>query len=74
MSLSGDYRSLGWNPGQLTFSPLLADEWKSAAGGLEFGARISSNVLEREDVWGGILGRNTDESAIWRQQDWSDYV
>ena len=74
MSLSGDYRSLGWNPGQLTFSPLLADEWKSAAGGLEFGARISSSVLEREDVWDGILGRNTGESANWSQEDWSDYV
>ena len=51
MALSGDYRSLGWNPGHLTFSPLLEDQWKSAAGGFEVGARISSSVLEREDVW-----------------------
>ena len=74
MALSGDYRSLGWNPGQLTFSPLLDEEWKSAAGGMEFGARISSDVLERQDVWDGILGRDVGEGTDWSQQDWSDYV
>ncbi|MGB1122665.1 MAG: hypothetical protein ACPG08_03995, partial [Flavobacteriales bacterium] len=74
MALSGDYRSLGWNPGHLTFSPLLEDQWKSAAGGFEAGARISSSVLERQDVWDGIWNRTEGETNAWDTQNWSDYV
>lgn len=74
MALSGDYRALGWNPGQLTFSPLLEEGWKSAAGGLEFGARVSSSVLERQDVWDGIWGRTSEQTSDWSEQNWSDYV
>lgn len=74
MALSSDYRALGWNPGQLTFSPLLDKNWKSTAGGLEFGARLSSSVLERQDVWDGIWGRTNEESIDWSEQEWSDYV
>ena len=74
MALSGDYRALGWNPGQLTFSPLLDDDWKSTAGGLEFGARLSSSVLERSDVWDGIWGRSNEGTIDWSEQEWSDYV
>ena len=72
MALSSDYRSLGWNPAHITLSPLLKDNWKNAAGGLEFGARISSNALDRTDLWAGFFDReNTGfdlESAEW--QDW----
>ena len=74
MALSGDYRSLGWNPGHLTFSPLLEPNWKSAAGGVEIGARISSSVLEREDVWDGIWSRTDGETDAWDTNEWSDYV
>ena len=74
MSLSGDYRALGWNPAQLTFSPLNAEGWKSAVGGLEFGARMSSSVLEREDIWNDVLNRSEQTTTDWTQQDWDDYV
>lgn len=74
MALSGDYRSLGWNPGHLTFSPLLEPNWKSAAGGVEIGARVSSSVLEREDVWDGIWSRTDGETDAWDTNEWSDYV
>jgi hypothetical protein len=74
MALSGDYRSLGWNPGHLTFSPLLEPNWKSAAGGIEIGARVSSSVLEREDVWDGIWSRTDGETDAWDTNEWSDYV
>ena len=74
MALSGDYRSLGWNPGHLTFSPLLEDEWKSAVGGFEVGARLSSSVLEREDVWNSVWNRTEGEAETWDSQIWSDYV
>lgn len=74
MALSGDYRSLGWNPSHLTFSPLLQDNWKSAVGGFEVGARLSSSVLEREDVWNGIWNRTKGETNAWDTQEWSDYV
>ena len=74
MALSGDYRSLGWNPGHLTFSPLLEPNWKSAAGGVEVGARVSSSVLEREDVWDGIWSRTDGETDAWDTNEWSDYV
>jgi hypothetical protein len=74
MALSGDYRSLGWNPGHLTFSPLLEPNWKSAAGGIEIGARVSSSVLEREDVWDGIWSRTDGETDAWDNNEWSDYV
>lgn len=74
MALSGDYRSLGWNPGHLTFSPLLESNWKSTAGGVEIGARVSSSVLEREDVWNGIWSRTDGETDAWDTNEWGDYV
>ena len=74
MALSGDYRSLGWNPSHITFSPLLESDWKSAAGGVEVGGRLSSTVLEREDVWDGIRNRTMGETDGWDADAWSDYV
>ncbi|MBL6866380.1 MAG: hypothetical protein ISQ97_04715, partial [Flavobacteriales bacterium] len=72
MALSSDYRALGWNPAHITLSPLLKEDWRNAIGGFEFGARISSNALDRTDLWAGILNKEDAgfdvESAEW--QDW----
>ena len=74
MVLSGDYRALGWNPAQMTFSPLNKPEWKSAAGGIEFGARLSSSVFERSEIWDDLLNRNNDEASSWTTEQWNDYA
>ena len=72
MALSSDYRALGWNPAHITLSPLLKEDWKNAVGGFEFGARISSNALDRTDLWSGFFDEEETgfdvESAEW--QDW----
>ena len=74
MALGGDYRALGWNPAQITFSPLNQDDWKSAAGGVEFGARVSSSALSRADIWNSILNRGNASIDQWTGQDWTQYV
>ncbi|HBP45629.1 MAG TPA: hypothetical protein DD635_06970 [Flavobacteriales bacterium] len=74
MSLAGDYRSLGWNPSHITFSPLLDSNWNSAAGGFEMGMRLSAVALEREDVWDAIWNRSKGETEDWDTNAWSDYV
>ena len=72
MALSSDYRALGWSPAHITLSPLLKDDWKNAAGGFEFGARISSNAVDRADLWAGFFDKEATrfdvQSAEW--QDW----
>jgi len=72
MALSSDYRALGWNPAHITLSPLIKDDWKNAAGGFEFGARISSNALDKADLWAGFFDKEAAgfdvQSAEW--QDW----
>jgi len=74
MTLSGDYRALGWNPAQMTFSPLNKNEWKSAIGGIEFGGRLSSSVFERSEIWDDLLNRNNDEANGWTTEQWNDYA
>ncbi len=74
MALGGDYRALAWNPAQITFSPLNQDDWKSAAGGVEFGARVSSSALSRADIWNSILNRGNASIDQWTGQDWTQYV
>ena len=72
MALGSDYRSMGWNPAHLTLSPLNASNWKSAIGGLEVGVRLSSNALDRTDLWNGIRDENL-EAFDWQSSEWSDW-
>lgn len=73
MTLSGDYRAMGWNPGQMSFSPLNHESWKSTVGGLEIGARLSSEALNRSDIWDGILNRN-ETNDTWDVSDWNGFI
>tara|TARA_B100001093_G_scaffold519196_1_gene607081 strand:+ start:3026 stop:4513 length:1488 start_codon:yes stop_codon:yes gene_type:complete len=72
MALGSDYRAMGWNPAHLTLSPLSASNWKSAIGGLEIGVRLSSNALDRSDLWNGIRDENL-ETFDWQSDKWSDW-
>ena len=72
MALAGDYRALGWNPAQLTFSPL-NDEWKSAMGGMEGGLSLRSTVFEREDLWNDIWNRE-GSTENWTGLERSEWV
>jgi hypothetical protein len=72
MALGSDYRSLGWNPAHISLSPLNASNWKSAIGGLEIGVRLSSNALERADLWNGLRDQNL-ETFDWQSDEWSDW-
>lgn len=72
MALSSDYRSNGWNPAHISLSPMLQPDWKSAAAGMEFGARLSSEALNRTDLWDGVLGRS-EESIDWQSNEWEDW-
>ena len=74
MALGGDYRALGWNPAQISFSPLNHADWKSAAGGFEFGARLSSTALSRGDIWNSLLNRGNGSIDDWSGDDWNQYV
>ncbi len=72
MALSSDYRALGWNPAHITLSPLLKENWRSAIGGLEVGARLSSNALDRADLWNGLLN-DSPEAIDWQSNEWNDW-
>ena len=72
MALSSDYRANNWNPAHISLSPLLDEGWRSAIGGVEFGARISSEALNRTDLWNGILQRN-NENLDWQSNAFDDW-
>ena len=68
MALSGDYRSLGWNPAHLTLSPMNDLNWKSAISGMEGSVSVASTVLEREDLWDDVLNRGMSNDS-WTRFD-----
>lgn len=59
-ALAQDYRALRWNPAGLSFSSLRPD-LKSAAGSLEGGASLRSDMLDRTDLWDDLLNRQDTE-------------
>lgn len=68
-ALSSDYRALGYNPALLTHAGWAGD-FQKVSGGFEGGFSLKSNMLDRQDLWGQILGRDGQESTSWTSDEW----
>ena len=64
MALSGDYRSLGWNPGHLTFSPLLEDQLEICSGWYLKSAHALVHLFWKERTYGTAYGAEQMEKRM----------
>ena len=69
--LSSDYRALDVNPSLLTCSPWEGD-YLRAAGGVERGVSLRSQIFDSQSIWDQILGRDAESSDPWTLTSWRD--